>query len=60
MEFPKSRGSAVFYINKDNNQEKKRYLIGIMPRDPMTEIIEGKVRLVQYNIRVIVIFKICR
>jgi len=33
------------YINKDNNQKKKRYLIGIMPRDPMTEIIEGKVRL---------------
>ena len=56
VEFPKSRGSAVFYINKDNNQEKKRYLIGIMPRDPMTEIIEGKERgVVQYNIRVTIV-----
>ena len=39
VQVPNSRGSAVFYIN---NQEKKRYLIGIMPRDPMTEIIESK------------------
>ena len=37
VQVPNSRGSAVFYINK-----QKRYLIGIMPRDPITEIIEGK------------------